>query len=132
MTNQVILATAMRQSALDLNCDMADLCSGQNKTVLSKPHPGARKYLTLPFFCNLVSYGTNIVASVDERIAGFVTDYISRFPVEHCFETPNLHLLDAEFQKYGKRVCFMAEYFLPDVTVLEALPTMPPRCLPAA
>lgn len=54
------------------------------------PHPDARKYLTLPFFCNLVSYGTNIVASVDERIAGFVEDYISRFSVEHCFETPNL------------------------------------------
>ena len=80
MTNQTILATAMRQSAIDLGCDMGDLCTGQNKTVLSRPHPDARKYLTLPFFCNLVSYGTNIVASVDERIAGFVENYISRFP----------------------------------------------------
>lgn len=122
MTNQTILATAMRQSAIDLGCDMGDLCTGQNKTVLSRPHPDARKYLTLPFFCNLVSYGTNIVASVDERIAGFVENYISRFPVEHCFETPNLHLLDEEFRKYGKRVCFMAEYFLPDVTALTTLP----------
>lgn len=111
------------QSAIDLGCDMGDLCTGQNKTVLSRPHPDARKYLTLPFFCNLVSYGTNIVASVDREncwVCRGLYQPVSGLNI--VLKLPNLHLLDEEFRKYGKRVCFMAEYFLPDVTALTALP----------
>lgn len=51
-----------------------------------------------------------------------VQKYIEKFPVEHCFETPNIHALDEALQSYGFKVCFMAEYFLPDVTVLKAQP----------
>ncbi len=40
--------------------------------------------------------------------------------VEHCFETPDMHVLNDAFQKLGYRVCFMAEYFLPDLQVLKA------------
>lgn len=118
MTNQEILRIAQAQSARDLHCEPEDLCSRQNKVVLSQPHPGARRYLELPFFCNLVSYGSNIVASVDERIQDFVSEYINKLPIAHRFETPGLHRLDEECLKYGKRVCYMAEYFLPDVAKL--------------
>ena len=41
--------------------------------------------------------------------------------MEHCFETPNMHILNDAFQKDGYRVCFMAEYFLPDIQVLQPL-----------
>ena len=47
--------------------------------------------------------------------------YISRFPAVHCFETPNLHVLNDAVEKKGMRVCFMAEYFLPDVNALKKL-----------
>ena len=33
-----------------------------------------------------------------------------------------MHVLNDEFQKLGYRVCFMAEYFLPDVSVLKEQP----------
>ena len=122
MTNQDILKIAMKQTAIDSNCKVEDLTSKQNIVVISKPNENARRYLNLPFFCDLVSYGSNIVASVDERIADFIMQYINHYTVEHCFETPNLHLLTKEFEKYGKIPCFMAEYFLPDIDVLEALP----------
>jgi GNAT superfamily N-acetyltransferase len=122
MTNRDILEIAMQQTAIDSNCRVEDLTSKQNVVVISKPNENARRYLNLPFFCDLVSYGSNIVASVDERIVDFISQYINHCTIEHCFETPNLHLLTKEFEKYGKIPCFMAEYFLPDVDILEALP----------
>ena len=122
MTNREILAVAVAQSAIDLACRPQDLLGGENKVVLSRPHPQARRYLELPFACNLASYGGNLVASVSEAAREAVTAYIGRYPVEHCFETPNLHVLDAALAPLGLRTCFMAEYFLPDVEALKARP----------
>lgn len=115
MTNKEILAIAMRQSAIDGNCRAEDFCQSENKIVLSATNPDARKYLVLPFYCDLVSYGNNIVASVDAQIVDVVRAYIDRFPAEHCFETPNLHVLSDALEEKGMRICFMAEYFLPDM-----------------
>lgn len=119
MTNQDILKIAMKQSAIDLNCNSGDFMEETNKVVLSKVDSNARKYLELPFVCNLVSYGRNIVASVQEEWREVVWDYINSYPVEHCFETPNLHILNDVLQKGGQRLCFMAEYFLPDLNRLQ-------------
>ncbi len=38
------------------------------------------------------------------------------------FETPNLHKLMERLKPYDLNVCFMAEYFLPDMEVLKPLP----------
>ncbi len=122
MTNQDILRIAMQQSAIDAGCQPEDFLSPQNKVVVSKPHPDARRYLNLPFFCDLISYGHNIVASVDARIAEFIGGYINQGTPHACFETPKLHQLTQEFAPYGKTVCFQAEYFLPDLRVLAAQP----------
>lgn len=120
-TNKHILEIAMQQSAVDANCCAEDFLRDENVIVTSKENPDARKYLSLPLACNLISYGNNIVASIDETYRSIVTDYINRFSVAHCFETPNLHVLNDAMQKEGFRVCFMAEYFLPDLEVLKAL-----------
>ena len=72
--------------------------------------------------CDLISYGTNIVASVDRKYETIVRNYIEKYPVEHCFETPDLHVLNEAFLEHGMKVCFMAEYFLPDVNQLRKLP----------
>ncbi len=122
MTNREILAVAVEQSAIDLSCRPQDLLGGENKVVLSRPHPQARRYLELPFACNLASYGGSLIASVSAEARDAVTAYIGRCAVEHCFETPNLHVLDAALAPLGLRTCFMAEYFLPDLSALEARP----------
>lgn len=121
MTNAQILRVAMEQSALDATCSWQDFCGNENKVVLSVQNPGARKYLALPFYCNLISYGNNIVASVDADMAEAAAGYINRYAIEHCFETPNMHVLDGVLQERGHRICFMAEYFLPDVNRLQLL-----------
>lgn len=116
MTNTDILNIAMQQSAIDSSCGAEDFISSENKVVISNNNDGARKYLKLPFLCDFTSYGSNIVASVSENLAETAKAYINQFPVEHCFETPNLHWFTEKLRAFGVNVCFMAEYFLPDLT----------------
>lgn len=120
-TNREILRIAMEQSAIDANCDVADFMREENIVVLSKENTRARKYLKLPLSCNLISYGNNIVASVQDKYRDIVSSYIDRYPVEHCFETPNMYVLNDALQKHRLRICFMTEYFLPDVNCLREL-----------
>ena len=122
MTNNDILRIAMEQHAIDSNCSPEDFAKAENVVVISKPNNNARRYLNLPFFCNLITYGSNIVASVDERILDFIRRYIDTKYPHGCFETPQIHHLTNEFIKYGFLPCYQAEYWLPDVDILRSLP----------
>ena len=121
MTNQDILRIAMTQSAADLCADAADFEKSENVIVLSRARDDARRYLTLPFTCQLVSYGQNVVASISPELREITEAYINRYPVEHLFETPNLHVLNDALKARGQKICFMAEYFLPDADALHPL-----------
>lgn len=121
-TNKLIKEIAMQQSAYDANCEAADFTRRENVITISKENPSARKYLKLPHVCNLISYGDNIVATISQEYREIVEQYINKYAVEHCFETPNMHVLNDAFQQHGYRVCFMAEYFLPDLEALRELP----------
>lgn len=121
MTNEKIWEIALGQSAVDMNCAPDDFLKGENVITRSRPHPEARKYLPLPFACDLVSYGSNIVATCSEEAEPRVRAYLGKYQVEHCFETPNIHALDEMLKPLGLKSCFMAEYFLPDVNALQPL-----------
>lgn len=122
MTNKEMLNIAMQQSAMELNAAPEDFT--RDTPVVTPFHlgAGARKYYQEPIACNLVSYGSNIVASTQEEYRPLVEEYLQSFTFYHCFETPNIHWLDQRMQPYGQRVCFMAEYFLPDMSRLAELP----------
>ncbi|BCJ94455.1 hypothetical protein acsn021_20240 [Anaerocolumna cellulosilytica] len=122
MTNEDIIKIAMEQSAFDSNCILDDFLRTENKVVISNKNPNARKYLELPFSCDLTSYGNNIVASVSDNLVEIVSEYINKYPAYHCFETPNLHILIDKLKPFDLNICFMAEYFLPDVNALKPLP----------
>ena len=122
LTNRDILNIALQQSAYDCNCEPGDFLKAENVVTQSQQHPHARKYLKLPLSCDLVSYGSNIVAQASPEIIPLVQKYIDRYPVEHCFETPNLHVLDELLRPFGQKICFMAEYFLPDVDAVKEVP----------
>ena len=121
MTYDTILRAALEQSAIDLSCAAEDFGLTENKAVVSVPNDKARKYLELPFYCQLVSYGSNVVASASEEFLPFAQRYIDQYGPVHCFETPNMHVLNDELEKRGYRVCFMADYFLPNPAVMRPL-----------
>lgn len=75
----------------------------------------------MPFACDLTTYGNNIVASTSDELTHIVKEYITKYPVAHCFETPNLLVLMEKLRPYDLNICFMAEYFLPDMNQLRPL-----------
>lgn len=101
MTNQDILQIALQQSAYDCNCNPEDFLSNENIITISRKHPLARKYIPLPLQCDLVSYGSNVVAQTSEELRPLVEAYLNKYPVEHCFETPHIHALDEMLAPYG-------------------------------
>ena len=108
----------MAQSAIDLGAAPLDFEKNENVIVISREDARARRYLQLPFSCQLVSYGNNVVASVSPEYREIAEIYINQYPAEHLFETPHLHVLNEALAERGQKICFMAEYFLPDVEVL--------------
>ncbi|MDE7184823.1 MAG: GNAT family N-acetyltransferase [Lachnospiraceae bacterium] len=121
-TNQDILQIAMKQSAFDLNCSQTDFLESANIIVQSEIGASAKKYYKEPIACNFVSYGNNLVVSVKDAYRSIVEEYIQKYEFYHCFETPYMHWLDERMSKMGQRICFMAEYFLPDMGRMGRLP----------
>ena len=121
LNNSEILKIAMEQSARDLCAVASDFEKSENVVVVSQKCDDARKYLKLPFSCQLVSYGNNVVASVSPEFYEATEKYINSYPIEHLFETPNMHILNEALMQNGQKICFMAEYFLPDVESLHEL-----------
>ena len=68
------------------------------------------------------------MASVDERIADAVADYIRQVPFYRCFETPYSHRLANILLPYDMEIGFAREGFLPDLDILRPLPCSYP-CL---
>ena len=121
MTNKDIYKIALQQSAYDCNCNPEDFLQSENKIVISEKSEKARVYLPLPFEFDLVSYGSNIVAQVSERMKSTAEWYLGKYDVPHCFETPNIIALNEKLSEFGYAVCFMAEYFLPDMDKIKEL-----------
>lgn len=117
MTNKEILHTAMEQSAVDIGCKTEDFLHNYNIIVPFKLGKNARKYLEEPITANFVSYGNNVVIAANDDIKEIVTEYAGKFEYYHLFETPNLNWLIKRLE--NDKICFMAEYFLPDLNNLK-------------
>ena len=118
MTNEYMLKVAMEQSAIDIGCEAADFCKDKNVVVPFKLGKKSKKYYTPHIACNFISYGNNIVAGATDACADIVKEYVDRFQFYHCFETPNMYWLNERLEPLGYGVCFMAEYYLPDINKL--------------
>ena len=120
-TNEKIFKIAMEQSAKDISSIAEDFTKSNNVFVESKKSDEARRYLELPFSLQLVSYGNNIVASTRGEFSQIAEDYLKRVDTAHAFETPSIHILNDALRPFGQKICFMAEYFLPDLERLKPL-----------
>lgn len=121
MTNCEMMEIAMRQSAEDMGCHVEDFKADKNVVVPINLGKKARKYLKEPITCNLVSYGNNIMAASIPETMDLVSAYVDKFEFYHCFETPNMHWLNERLAEKGHKICFMAEYYLPDISRIPTL-----------
>ncbi len=101
MTNKDIWEIALSQSAIDCHCSPEDFYKDTPVVVLSQSDPHARKYIPLPLECDMVSYGSNIVAQVSPRTRQAVEEYLKGTSPAHGFETPEIYKLN-QLLKLGK------------------------------
>ena len=127
MTNTDILETALAQSAINCCCEPKDFLATENLVRVSQPREGLPTYHELPQVCDLVSYGSNVVACCTEALAEPVASWLDSLDAVHdAFETPELYRLNELLAPVGARVQYQAEYFLPDVdAVFAAEPPCP-------
>ncbi len=114
MTYKDMLAAAMKQSAIEMNCRAEDFFSSENMVTASKADSRARKYYNQPFACNFVSYGNNVVASANNELIEVIREYIGCREWYRCFETPAVCELNDIIRPMGFSVKYMGEYFLLD------------------
>lgn len=122
MTCEELMKISMEQSAIDINCKADDFLQNDHVVVKYEFRPSVKKYYKEPISCIMISYGNNIVASVKEEYRDIVTEYINKFEFYHCFETPNIYWLNERLAQRGQKICFMSEYYLPDVNKLQRMP----------
>ena len=119
MNQADVLRIALEQSAVDCSCSAGDFLKEENIVTESVPADNARKYLRLPHICDLVSYGSNVVASCRRDLMPEVKRFIDAMPgAAACFEPPALYALNRVLEKAEAQVCFMASYFLPEVDLV--------------
>lgn len=118
-TQEEIREIARRQSAVDAGCAPADFLRDENVIVSSVVSPDARRYLKQPLECGLISYGSNVVVTAQDACRAIAADYVGRFSPAECFETPAMLLLDDALRTVGLRICFQAEYFLPELSAMQ-------------
>ena len=121
MTNHEIMEIAMKQSAEDIECCAEDFRADKNVVLPFRLGKNARKYYKEPITCHFVSYGNNIVTASISETMDIVSEYVKKFKLYECFETPNFHWLNERLLEKGHKICFMAEYYLPD---LDRLPDL--------
>jgi GNAT superfamily N-acetyltransferase len=94
---------------------------------VSQPREGLPAYHEPPQVCDLVSYGSNVVACCTEALAEPVASWLDSLDAVHdAFETLELYRLNELLAPAGARVQYQAEYFLPDVdAVFAAEPPCP-------
>ena len=115
MNNQAIWQIAMEQSARDCNCRPEDFRADENRVFVSAASDKAKRYLSVPHICTLVSYGSNVVASCRADLCPEIARFLDVTPdIENCFETPGLYPLNAILEKARARIYMMSAYFLPE------------------
>ena len=96
MTNEDIRRTALEQSAIDCSCAPEDFLKTENVIVAAGADPRARAYLPRPVECDLVSYGSNVVAQVSGREAGAATVHFAKQAARPspspCMSPSKLHI----------------------------------------
>ena len=85
MKNSDVVRIALKQSAIEMNCEPSDFLSSENTVTVSRQDERARKYLDIPFDCEMVCYGEGVVASVRGELVEPVRRYINSCRAQECF-----------------------------------------------
>ena len=111
------------QLALDYNCDKEDFSRTENIITVSKVIPGRREYIEGKFFITMVTMGGYAVIMADERLHPFLKEYVQDKKGFWLFEQNHYFNIQAELDKYGKKLRPTHHMFLPNPELLNLKPS---------
>lgn len=122
MTNREIMDIALRQSAWDLQCRVEDFFKAEPVVVISKPEKRKKKFMPEINALEMVTYGTNVVASVIPELKEIAEAYLQGKDPERAFETPGILELMNALKPLGYEIAYMGQDYLPRVELLKEMP----------
>lgn len=116
MTKAEVLEIALAQSAINCNGTPDDFWASEPVVRVQTEREGLPAYFDLPRVCDLVSFGSNVVACCTEPLVEPLTSWLASLgAVFEAFETPGIYRLNELLAPHQLGARYQAEYFLPDV-----------------
>lgn len=111
------LSELKKQLAIDFNCAPEDFDKKENVITLAKDNQGRRIYGPHKEFFSMVTLGGNAVISADASMHRWLEQWSAGKEGFWLFEHNHLMELEAELQKYGKKLWQSHHMFLPKPSV---------------
>lgn len=108
-----IIRELKRQLAIDFNCMIEDFDKKENIITVAKDNPGRRVYAQQKEFLSMVTLGGNTVISASESMHEWLAQWSAGKEGIWLFEHNHLTELEAQLQKYGKKLWQSHHMFLP-------------------
>lgn len=103
--------------SLEFNCTPEDFSRRENVLTASALHEGRRVYSNEKYFFHMVTMGGNTIATADERLHGFLGEYIRQKQGHWLFEIHNLLGIERELNSFGYTLTQTHHMFLPETEV---------------
>ena len=113
MNKAELIDIAMQQCAIELNCNACDFKKNSNILTVPKINHGRRVFISGNFFFRMITFGENAVISADERIHGWLSDYIKEISGHCLFEETHQIAISRELEKYNKPLWMTTHSYLP-------------------
>lgn len=104
--------------ALEYGCNPADFDRQENIITVSQLHEGRRVYSSEKYFFHMATFGNGCVITADEKMHGFLKEYVKGKLGHWLFELPNLLPIEKKLNEFGYTLSQTAHIYLPCKDVL--------------
>ena len=102
----------LKQLAIEYNCSPSDFQREENIITIPAKNEGRRIY-SPDVFMQMATCGVNTVIMADERLHGFLREWVRDVEGHHLFEFESLPGLNEELKRYGYQLNPTHHMFLP-------------------
>ncbi len=99
--------------ALEYCCIAADFDSQENIITVSELREGRRVYSSEKYFFHMATFGSGCVMTADEKMHGFLKEYVKDKRGHRLFEIPNLLPIEKKLNEFGYTLSQTAHMYLP-------------------
>ena len=97
----------------DFNCTPRDFDIEENVLTVPALNEGRRRYSDEKFFFRMVTTGSNVIISADEKLDSALVEFLKKGSGYKLFELPKLLTLEPELNQYGYSLGETSHMFLP-------------------